>query len=74
MTPDEAAEAWLRFLLRTGPTVDVVVVRSIAERLASAADSAELLALSEDLFAIAEVVKEEAMCDAPASAHAVSMH
>ena len=48
-------------------------MRSIAEKLASTADSDELLVLSADLFAIAEVVAEEAMCDAPAAAHVVSM-
>ncbi len=53
--------------------VDAVVVRSIAERLASTADSDQLLALSADLRAIADVVAEEAMCDAPASTHAVAM-
>ena len=66
MTSDEATDAWLRFLLRTGPHIDGVVLRSIAERLASPAEPDELLALSADLFAIAGVVAEEAMCDAPA--------
>jgi hypothetical protein len=67
MTSDEATDAWLRFLLRTGPHVDAVVLRVIAERLANATEAGELLALSADLAAIAGVVAEEAMCDAPAT-------
>jgi hypothetical protein len=66
MTPEEAADAWLRFLLRTGPHVDGVVLCVIVERLANA-EPDELLALSADLVAIAGVVAEEAMCDAPAT-------
>ena len=65
MTSDEAADAWLRFLLRTGPRVDGVVLRVIAERLANATEADELLALAGDLVAIAGVVAEEAMCEAP---------
>jgi hypothetical protein len=67
MTTDEAADAWLRFLLRTGPHVDGVVLRVIAERLANATEADELLALAGDLVAIASVVAEEAGCDAPAT-------
>jgi hypothetical protein len=67
MTSDEATDAWLRFLLRVGPRVDGTVLRVIAERLANATEAAELLALSSDLIAIAGVVAEEAMCDAPAT-------
>jgi hypothetical protein len=66
MTPEEAADAWFRFLFRVGPHVDGVVLRSIAERLAGDTDPDELVALSADLVAIAEVVAEEAMCDVPA--------
>ena len=66
MTPEEASDAWLRFLIQVGPRVDGVVLRTIAERLAGDADPDELLALSADLVAIAGVVAEEAMCDAPA--------
>ena len=65
MTSDEATDAWLRFLLRTGPRVDGVVLRVIAERLANATEADELLALAGDLVAIAGVVAEEAMCEAP---------
>ena len=65
MTTDEAADAWLRFLLRTGPHVDGVVLRVIAERLANATEADELLALGADLVAIAGVVEEEARCEAP---------
>ena len=46
MTSDEAADAWLRFLLRTGPRVDGVVLRVIAERLANTTEPDELLALA----------------------------
>ena len=67
MTTDEAADAWLRFLLRTRPHVDGVVLRVIAERLANATEPDELLALAGDLVAIAGVVAEEARCDAPAT-------
>jgi hypothetical protein len=67
MTSDEATDAWLRFLLRTGPRVDGVVLRVIAERLANATEPDELLALAGDLMAIAGVVAEEARCDAPAT-------
>jgi hypothetical protein len=67
MTSDEATDAWLRFLLRTGPHVDGVVLRVIAERLANATEADELLALAGDLVAIAGVVAEEAGCDAPAT-------
>ena len=63
VTSDEATDAWLRFLLRTGPHVDGVVLRVITERLANATEPDELLAL----VAIAGVVAEEAMCDAPAT-------
>jgi hypothetical protein len=66
VTPEEAADAWLRFLLRVGPRVDGVVLRTIAERLAGDADPDELLALSADLVAIADVVRDEAACAAPA--------
>jgi hypothetical protein len=65
MTSDEATDAWLRFLLRTGPRVDGVVLRVIAERLANTTEADELLALAGDLIAIAGVVAEEAMCEAP---------
>jgi hypothetical protein len=65
MTTEEAADAWLRFLLRVGPRVDGVVLRTIAERLAGDAEADELLALSADLVAISIVVREEAMSDAP---------
>ena len=37
----------------------------IAERLANATEADELLALASDLIAIAGVVAEEAMCEAP---------
>jgi hypothetical protein len=67
MTSDEAADAWLRFLLRVGRRVDGAMVRVIAERLANANEPDELLALSADLIAIAGVVAEEATCDAPAT-------
>jgi hypothetical protein len=40
----------------TGPHVDAVVLRVIAERLANATEADELLALSADLVAIAGVV------------------
>jgi hypothetical protein len=66
LTPEEAADAWFRFLFRVGPRVDGVVLRTIAERLAGDTEPEELLALSADLVAIAGVVAEEAMCDAPA--------
>ena len=66
MTPEQAADAWLRFLLRTGPHVDGVILRSIAEQLADDTGPAELLALSADLMAIAEVVREEAQAEAMA--------
>jgi hypothetical protein len=46
MTSEEAEDAWLRFLLRTGPRVDGVVLRVIAERLANATEADELLALA----------------------------
>jgi hypothetical protein len=65
MISDEAADAWLRFLLRVGPRVDGVVLRVIAERLANTTEADELLALAGDLVAIAGVVAEEAMCEAP---------
>jgi hypothetical protein len=65
MISDEAADAWLRFLLRVGPRVDGVVLRVIAERLANTTEADELLALAGDLAAIAGVVAEEAMCEAP---------
>jgi hypothetical protein len=39
----------------------------IVERLANATEPDELLALSADLVAIAGVVAEEGMCDAPAT-------
>jgi hypothetical protein len=61
MTANEAAD----FLLRTGPRVDGVVLRVIAERLANTTEADELLALAGDLVAIAGVVAEEAMCEAP---------
>ncbi len=67
MTSNEATDAWLRFLLRTGPHVDAVVLRVIAERLANATEADELLALAGDLVAIAGVVAEEAMSEAPAT-------
>jgi hypothetical protein len=51
----------------TGPHVDGVVLRVITERLANATEPDELLALSADLVAIAGVVAEQAMCDAPAT-------
>ena len=51
MTSDEATDAWLRFLLRTGPRADGVVLRVIAERLATTTEPDELLALAGDLVA-----------------------
>jgi hypothetical protein len=67
MTSEEAADAWLRYLLRVGPQVDGVVLRSIADTLAGDAEPEELLALSADLIAIAGVVAEEAQCEAMAT-------
>jgi hypothetical protein len=67
MTSEQAEDAWLRFLLRTGPSVNRVILRSIAEQLAGDAGPAELLDLSADLAAIAEVVAEEARAEAMAT-------
>ncbi len=67
MTPEAAADAWLRYLLRVGPQVDAAVLTSIAELLAGDAEPEALLALSADLVAIAGVVAEEAACLAPAT-------
>jgi hypothetical protein len=68
MTPAEAADAWLRYLLRVGPRVDGAVLRAIAEQLAGGAEPEELLALSADLMAIAGVVAEEARAEVTAAA------
>ena len=43
------------------------MLRVIAERLANATEADELLALAGDLVAIAGVVAEEAMSEAPAT-------
>jgi hypothetical protein len=67
VTPEQAADAWLRFLLRTGPLVDRDVLRWAAELLAGDTDSAELLAIANDLTSIATVIAEEARAEAMAT-------
>jgi hypothetical protein len=67
MTDSEIEAAWWRFLLRTGPRVDTAILHSIAGTLASDADADELLSLADDLMKIAEVVREEAGCEAVAT-------
>jgi hypothetical protein len=67
MTPEQAAEAWLRFLLRTGPLVDRDVLRWAAELLSGDTDSAELLAIANDLTSIATVIAEEARAEVMAT-------
>jgi hypothetical protein len=60
VTSEEATDAWLRFFPRTGPSVDGAILRSIAGQLPGDAGPVELLDLSADLVAIAEVVVEKA--------------
>jgi hypothetical protein len=67
MTPEEAADAWHRFLLRTGPLVDRNVLRWAAELLASDAGPVELLAIADDLTSLATVIAEEARAEAMAT-------
>jgi hypothetical protein len=67
MTPDQAADAWPRLLLRTGPLVDRDVLRWAAELLPGDTDSAELLAIANDLTSIATVIAEEARAEVMAT-------
>jgi hypothetical protein len=65
VTPEDAEDAWLRYLMRVGPKIDGAVLRWIANQLAGDTEPGELHAISADLVAIAAVVIEEAEMPKP---------
>jgi hypothetical protein len=64
LTPEEAADAWLRELETVAPTADHALLLWAAEQLAGDTEPDALEILAADLVAIAGVVREEAMCNA----------